>query len=424
MRRKILLPYQRKWLHDKSRFKIALKARQIGFSFIIALEGLLEAVEKKQNIIYLSTSERQSQELLDKVLVHARALGHGVGKIMATHNRSECKLVNGSKILSLPANPDTVRGFTGSVYLDEFAFHRDGAKIFRAIMPTITRGENRLRIVSTPAGDQGMFFRLWSKDGEFRKHRVDIHQAISEGLEIDLDGIRRLTPDPDTFAQEYECKFLSDRESYFSLPLIYTCVREDGEYPKPEGEVYMGVDVGRKRDRTVLVTLHKVGDVLHSAPLEVLDKATFSAQEDYIAGCIERLCPTRLCIDSTGLGMQLAENLSSRFSCVEGVGFTNQIKETMSVTCRRIFEKRSIRIPKDRKLINDIHSIKKIVTIAGNIRYDAQRNASGHADRYWALALAVHAASKICPAAVEMGRDPEPSRAIPGNFDSIRRRSW
>ena len=421
MREKILLPYQRGWLLDRSRFKIALKARQIGFSFIIALEGLLEAIEKKQNIIYLSASERQSNELLEKVIMHARALGHGAGEAIVSQNRSECKLENGSKILSLPANPDTVRGFTGSVFLDEFAFHRDGPRIFQAIMPTVTRDENRLRIVSTPAGDQGMFYRLWTADNEFSKHQVDIYQAISEGLKIDLDTLRRVTPDPDTFAQEFACKFLSDRESYFSLPLIYSCVEEEGETADWGGKVYMGVDVGRKRDRTVLITLHKVGDVLYARPIEVLEKATFQAQEDYISGCIERLAPHRLCIDATGMGMQLAENLSRRFPCVEGVTFTNLLKETVSVTCRRFMEKRQIRIPDDRDLISDIHRIKKIITAAGNIRYDTDRNASGHADRYWALALAVHAVSKKSSPAVEMGRDPEDDSSRRG-FPNLQ--SW
>jgi phage FluMu gp28-like protein len=149
-----------------------------------------------------------------------------------------------------------------------------------------------------------------------------------------------------------------------------------------------------------------------------LEKAAFQAQEDYLSNCIERLHPRRLCIDATGIGMQLAEDLSQNFSCVEGVTFTNSLKETLSVTCRRLFEKRQIRIPNDRELINDIHRIKKIVTAAGNIRYDAERNASGHADRYWALALAIHASSRKASPAIEMGRDPEKQffRRDPKNF--------
>ena len=36
-----LLPYQQRWIEDKSRFKLVNKARQTGFSFAVGLEVLL-----------------------------------------------------------------------------------------------------------------------------------------------------------------------------------------------------------------------------------------------------------------------------------------------------------------------------------------------------------------------------------------------
>lgn len=406
----ILLPYQQRWLSDKSRFKIALKARQIGFSFIIALEGLIEAIEYPRNVIFVSASERQSLELLEKVYQHTRAMEIITDKLTEEEKKKECRLKNGGRIISLPANPQTIRGFTGSVYLDEFAFHRDAIAILRAAVPMVARGNYNLRIISTPAGDQGAYYDLWTKENDFSKHSVDIYQAVEEGLEIDIDELKHIYPDPDSFAQEFECKFLSDRESYFSLPLINSCVSAEcdriaGE--EAQGDVYIGIDVGRKRDRTVIYTLQKIGDVFYSRPMEILDKTQFQAQYDFISGLIETIKPRRVCIDSTGLGMQLAEDLAHAHHCVEGVSFTAPVKEKITVDTRILLENRNIRIPDDRDLIRDIHAIKKIVTIAGNIRYDAARNESGHADRYWALALAVHAGSSSGPAAACGSLDPE-----------------
>ena len=41
----------------------------------------------------------------------------------------------------------------------------------------------------------------------------------------------------------------------------------------------------------------------------------------------------------------------------------------------------------------DLHSVRKSVTAAGNVRLDVERtDTDGHADRFWALALAYHAA--------------------------------
>jgi phage FluMu gp28-like protein len=41
----------------------------------------------------------------------------------------------------------------------------------------------------------------------------------------------------------------------------------------------------------------------------------------------------------------------------------------------------------------DLRSVTKQTTEAGNIRFTAERTPDGHADRFWALALAVHAGS-------------------------------
>jgi phage FluMu gp28-like protein len=56
-------------------------------------------------------------------------------------------------------------------------------------------------------------------------------------------------------------------------------------------------------------------------------------------------------------------------------------------------EERRLRIPYDTKIRADLRSVAKQVTIAGNVRFTAERTADGHADHFWALALAVHAAS-------------------------------
>jgi phage FluMu gp28-like protein len=57
----------------------------------------------------------------------------------------------------------------------------------------------------------------------------------------------------------------------------------------------------------------------------------------------------------------------------------------------RLFQDRLIRIPADAAVRGDLHKVRKIVTASHNVRLDAPRDADGHADRFWALALAYHA---------------------------------
>jgi len=78
----------------------------------------------------------------------------------------EVRFANGSVIYGLPANPDTARGYSGNVTLDEFAFHSDADKIYTALFPSITRGYC-LEIISTPNGQQGSLLSLQRRQGWF-----------------------------------------------------------------------------------------------------------------------------------------------------------------------------------------------------------------------------------------------------------------
>ena len=131
-----LYPYQRRWVEDRSRFKLAVKATQIGYSYAAALEAVMDCSERETTWIVLSRGERQSLEFMQKVRQHVKAL-----KIVDSSMESsffektdelkhEVKFPNGSRIIGLPANPDTARGYTGNMILDEFAFHVPHTKQF------------------------------------------------------------------------------------------------------------------------------------------------------------------------------------------------------------------------------------------------------------------------------------------------------
>ena len=77
------------------------------------------------------------------------------------------------------------------------------------------------------------------------------------------------------------------------------------------------------------------------------------------------------------------------------MNFSGAVKEDLAYPLRSAFEDRTIRIPfGDDKLIADIRKIRKETTSAGNIRFVADADETGHADRFWSLALAVHAAKE------------------------------
>jgi phage FluMu gp28-like protein len=419
----ILLPYQQRWLNDKSPLKIWLAARQVGKSFSMAMEAITEGLRTKCNNLILSSSERQSKEVMQKVYMLLRYLSIRTDEDIKAERetREEVSLPNGSRIISLPANPDTVRGFSGNVFLDEFAFHHDARDIWRAMYPTVTRGF-KVRVASTPNGKQNMFYDLWANDGKFSKHRVNIHEASEEGLQTDIGELRAGMNDPDSWAQEFECRFVDEATAYITYEMITACEEATAstdfniETLSPGAELYLGVDVGRKRDLTVFWLLERVGDVLWSRLVREMQRAPFRVQRDFLYSLLEGTALNggrirRCCIDSSGIGAQLAEEAAESFSSrVEEVTFTSKVKEDLAVTLRRRFEDRLVRIPSDRDIREDIHSVKKLTTAAGNTRFDAERTEDSHADRFWALALALHAGSKLPKA--------------PTAYESVHRRNF
>jgi phage FluMu gp28-like protein len=56
------------------------------------------------------------------------------------------------------------------------------------------------------------------------------------------------------------------------------------------------------------------------------------------------------------------------------------------------FGREAVAIPRTRELTARVHSIKKTPTDAGYARFDTEKNERHHADKFWALVLAVHAA--------------------------------
>ena len=76
---------------------------------------------------------------------------------------------------------------------------------------------------------------------------------------------------------------------------------------------------------------------------------------------------------------------------VESLTFTGRVKEELAYPVRGAMEDKKLRIPYKPEIRADLRAVTKVTTAAGNIRFTAERSENGHADRFWALALGIHA---------------------------------
>ncbi|MDH5511083.1 MAG: terminase family protein [Nitrospinota bacterium] len=407
-----LLTYQKLWVRDRSRFKAGMMSRQSGKTFSATLEIVDRVLEKtadgkREDWMILSRGERQAREALNEgVKRHLMAYGALFKSLEypwagadATYNALEVELSCGSKITALPANPDTARGFSRNVLLDEFAFHQDSRRIWAAVFPVITRRRLAIRVISTPNGKENKFHDIITESGgRWSVHITDIHQAVAQGLDVDPIELKEALGDDEAWAREYELCWLDESTAWLSYDLIGRAEDEaagaSGAYGG--GPCYLGVDIGRRRDLWAAAALELVGDVLWLRELAVLRGASFAEQDAELDRMMKAYDIRRAAMDETGLGLKPVEDTQARHGAwkVEGVTFTGPVKHHLATLAKRAFEERRIRIPADDSLRRDLHKLRKSVTASGAPRFDAPAGTDGHADRAWALFLAIHAASQ------------------------------
>jgi phage FluMu gp28-like protein len=80
-----------------------------------------------------------------------------------------------------------------------------------------------------------------------------------------------------------------------------------------------------------------------------------------------------------------------QYGKIELCNFSNQLKVEIFSKMRMAFEKRAVRVPVNRAVREDLHSVNRVTSDTGGITYRAPRGAGGHADRCTALALALRA---------------------------------
>lgn len=400
-----LLPYQRRDVECDARFRWNCWARQTGKSFTKSLRRILRGLARRRTQIFLSAGERQSRELMEKARQHCQALkiaqdyyDNRFFRNMSTR-QLEIVLPGGVRIIGLPANPQTARGFTGDVFLDEFAMHTEDREIWAAMFPTLLRGDGELDVASTPKGCANLFHQLRGNE-LFSHDTVTLEDAIGQGLDVDAKQIRSAMQDDLLFRQEFQCAFLDEATAFLPYEQIAAC--EDpllvvkssvAELEGETREMFMGVDIGRVRDLTVMWVLAREGDLLATVAIFELSAAPFRRQYDLLAALLKMRRIRRCCMDAGGLGMQLAEQAVEAFGGhrVEAVTLTTNSKSQIASGLRIAVESGRIIIPCDERIRNDWHSVERTVTSAGHFRLSAPRREGSHADRFWAAALAVHA---------------------------------
>jgi len=423
----IFLMFQSRWITDTARLKLMVKSRQIGISWSTAFASVERTAAQgaRHDEWVSSRDDIQARLFIEDCKMWAKIMGMAasdLGEVVIDPDKRLSAFVlqfaSGRRIHSMSSNPDAQAGKRGGRVLDEFALHPDPRTLWAIAYPGITWG-GALEAISTHRGSRNFFnllIREVRENGNPKKvslHRVTLQDALDQGFLYKLqqmlpadderqamdeaayfDLVRSGCADEESFQQEFMCNPADDDVAFLEYDLIASAEYASGIdwQTCSTGRLYAGIDIGRKKDLTVLWILEQLGDVLYTRAVIRLQNMRKSDQEKILWPWMARC--DRTCIDATGLGIGWADDAQDAFGVnrVEAVTFTPKVKEELAYPIRSAMEDKKLRIPYDPQTRAALRMVTKQVTASGNVRFTAERTQDGHADEFWALGLAKHAA--------------------------------
>ncbi len=421
------LLYQWNWIRDAAYSKLCEKSRRVGITYAESYSQTVSAAKGEYPKYWFSSADLSaSEEFIDYVLFWSRFLdvvARDAGEVVINKDDDitahRAVFSNGCEINALTSNPTRFRSKGGYLTGDEFAHHKAQEKLFTAMKPaTMRRG--KIRLISTHNGDDSYFNGLVNEilkgnDGSMSRwshHKITLEDAIKDGLVDQIIGHKASEEEvaeylEDCFAgmtqeaidEEFHCIPRSSTNSHL-LPyeIINPCERDnilDELLVNVTGDLYVGVDIARRRNFTVIWVDEKLGDVTYARKIIALQKMRFRDQKEILYGVLSHPKMRRCCIDATGIGANLAEDAAIDFGelKVEEVTMTNSVENELATDLYVTMDDRRTRIPRDKKIRDDFYSVKCVTTAAGHKRYEAPTAKDGsHADFFWGKALCNHAA--------------------------------
>ena len=438
----LLLPYQKRWVEDSSRLKLAVKSRQIGWTWATAY-GLVRRKSLKTAALdawISSRDEIQARLFLEDCKSFAGVLDAGAqdfGERVIDGKGSSAYVLqmgNGLRINSMSSNPDAQAGKRGDRVLDEFALHPDPRKLYAIAYPGITWGGS-FEVFSTPRGSDSFFQKLIDEirggnPKRFSFHQVTLEDALNQGFLAKLqkklpegderqamdeaqyfDYIKAGCADEETFNQEYMCIPSNDATAFITYEMLDgnrvpgTVETERGTVDGRPSEIvrwtnvapgvdvseaplYLGVDYARHQDLTVMWLAAEIAGILVPVELLTMKNVPFKRQRAALDGYMERRNLVRCCFDMTGIGEETAEAMRHKYGYrFEPVRFTPAVKESLAYPVRHGLEDKTLKVPDLPAVDADFRKIRKEDSAGGHVRFTGERDKDGHADRFWAAAL-------------------------------------
>lgn len=320
-----LFPFQVDTLKqfDEHRFKIILKARQLGISTLVAAYALWKMIFNSDfNVLVVAVNQEVAKNLVTKVKVMYKGLPTWIKNTIKTEedNKLTLRFSNGSQIKAVAATESAGRSEGLSLLIiDEAAFIEKIEKIWTSAYATLSTGGSAI-VLSSPNGIGNWFHKKWVsaiENGDM--HPITLDWSVHPERDQEWRNNQTTLLGEKEAGQEHDCDFLSSgytvieseilewyKQSHIEEPIEKRGITKDfwiWEYPDYSKDYIVSCDVSR-------------GDASDYSAFHVIDVESVTQVAEF-----------RSKIDPTELGHMLVEvgtMYNNALVAVEnaGVGFS------------------------------------------------------------------------------------------------------
>jgi len=422
----LLFAYQKRIMEDDSRYVILTKSRRIGGTFIFALKTIVECLQNGYNGWFSSNDHTNGLEYIRYVKQWSSLINTFLGYEYIRLDGStteKVELPNGTRITALSSSPSALRGKDGVIILDEMAARTDQEEVMTAAQGCIIQ-RGKLYLLSSHNGPTTVFYNIATAEHNgWSKHVVTLLDALEDGYAERFAKHLRHLPDKrainSAFVDEIKKITLSDeqyRQEYLCEPLSLQSLISAGEYDElslwdvPEAldpdhdysPLYIGIDVGRTRDFTVIWVLERYLNPEATNDHDRYDYKTvcvkwlramdIPSQFQHIKQVVQHKDVANVLIDMGSVGRPLSDALVDAYpNIVVPYSFTAQRKAALCERVKGYVQYKRVSLPLTPIIREDILSMRRQSSKSGNLSYDGHTRET-HCDFFIALSMALEAA--------------------------------
>jgi predicted nucleic acid-binding protein len=430
-------PEHQKLLRDMSQRQVAVCGRGWGKSLVFSRKNLwLLFTKKNVESLIISSTQRQSMIMFD--YCYSTIMANSLMREMVQNpgtTRTVIKLKTdlGGKIIALPCSKDRLRGYHPDyIFIDEASIVPT-EMITGEIMMMLTKPNSSLIMCGTPMSTEHIFHKAYQDTSHYSVHHYAGYQSPLVSKQQVEEWKEAMTTEQ--WQREVEATWTEATYSFFPMDLIVTCLDPDLDNPNSPnayiedmetfnhnqrtGSYHAGLDLGKQVDHSVLAITQK----LDNNEIKLIHKHQFPLQTNYpdIIGYVARAQQIfnfdKINVDKTGIGDPVIDELQNRqVHGVEGVLFTDTIKEELLNNLKLQMQKKQLKIPaNDRTLIAQINEQQyeylQPKTAQEKIHLKFWHPRGSHDDQLMALALACKAATQSAPPGISaflLPHNPQP----------------